>query len=343
MRLRDALGGTLALSILALAPGAAAQGSSPQAQFDHGLAEMLAGRYETGCPALASSQKADPRPGTLFTLGECELRWRHSASALRHLVAYLDDVVKLPSASDRELQADRVKLATTQRADLERLVGHVTLALPEGSPPDVVVRADGEPVERNQLAAPFAVDPGDHVFALVLADGRKSEQSVKVARGEQRRVALVLPSPPPTPAGTASPEPDATEATDATERTARSSSAGTWRTWVWISGGIGAAGVMLGGASAGVALAQKSSAASSCGTGGLQPGQCTSQQGVDTGSSARTWADVATVGFGVGAAGLATAIVLWLLSPSPGVTASAWHPAIGLGSDARWIGAIRTW
>jgi len=340
MWIRDALPGALALSVLAFAADSAAQPSSPQAQFDRGLADMLAGRFETGCPALAASQKADPRPGTLFTLGECELRWGHSASALRHLVSYLDAVVKLPSASDRELQADRVKLATTQRTDLERLVGHVTLEIPEGLPPDAVVRADGEPIERASLTAPFAVDPGDHLFEVVLPDGRRSEQAASVRKGEQRRVTLSVPGAAVADAVNASgPAPVASPG----PRESRPSSPSSFRTWTWISGGIGATGIVVGSVAGVVALTNKTTAGSSCGTGGLSAGQCTSQQGVDAGNAAHRWADIATVGFGVGAAGLATAVVLWLLAPSATASANSWRPTIDIGSDLRWVGAVRNW
>src|SRR5690242_13425871 len=78
------------VTIAAVAPEARAQGGSPQAQFDYGLAEMEAGRYATGCPALAESYRLDPHPGVLFTLAECENRAGKLASALTHYDAYRD-------------------------------------------------------------------------------------------------------------------------------------------------------------------------------------------------------------------------------------------------------------
>src|SRR5690242_9942096 len=65
------------------------------AQFDRGLAEMKAGHYDIACPALAESQRLDPRPGTLFTLAECESRAGRIATAVAHYEDYLARFAKM--------------------------------------------------------------------------------------------------------------------------------------------------------------------------------------------------------------------------------------------------------
>lgn len=341
MRVPGMTGYAVALALLASSGVAVAQPSTAQSQFDYGLAEMMAGRYATGCPALAASQKSEPRLGTLFTLGECEFRWGHSSSALRHLVAYLDAVVRTPSSSERALQGDRVKIATAHRAELERVVAMVTIVLPEGTPADAVVRVDGEVVERGALAAPFAMDPGAHAVQLALG-GATSNVPLHVEKGERRRVELSMPVGPDTASAVvAGPETHPTSDIEA-PKPARlpSSNAGTW---MWITGGIGAAGLATGSIAGIVALTEKAAASASCGTNGLSPGQCTSQQGVEAGKAARTWADVATVGFGVGAAGVASLVVVWALQPPASAPGAAWQPAIGAGRGLAWVSAARAW
>ena len=66
---------------LALPNPAAAQDESPaETLFNQGLEAMEAGNYEKGCPAIAESQRLDPRPGTVFTLAECEAKRGRIAS-----------------------------------------------------------------------------------------------------------------------------------------------------------------------------------------------------------------------------------------------------------------------
>jgi hypothetical protein len=58
--------------------------ATAEALFNRGFADMDAGRYETGCKAIAASQRLDPRAGTLFTLAVCEAQWGKIATAASH-------------------------------------------------------------------------------------------------------------------------------------------------------------------------------------------------------------------------------------------------------------------
>jgi len=74
--------------------------------FQAGLTEMLEGRHAAGCPKLAESYRLFPRPGTLFTLADCEAAWGHPAAALRHYDSYLEMFSQMPPV---EQQAQRDK------------------------------------------------------------------------------------------------------------------------------------------------------------------------------------------------------------------------------------------
>src|SRR4051794_16280293 len=82
---------TILTSLVVLRPTAAAAQdiAAAEALFESGLADMQAGRYETGCKALAESQRIDPRGGTLFTLATCEARWGRIATAVTRFGDYL--------------------------------------------------------------------------------------------------------------------------------------------------------------------------------------------------------------------------------------------------------------
>src|SRR5689334_17098441 len=83
---------TLLLAALVSAP-AFAQTDKEKATSDklyqEGLAKMLEGAFDAGCPKLAESQRLFPRPGTLFTLAECEAKAGRPATAISHYRAYL--------------------------------------------------------------------------------------------------------------------------------------------------------------------------------------------------------------------------------------------------------------
>ena len=57
--------------------------------FQRGTAAMAAGRFDEACPAIEESYKLDPRPGTLFTLAECEAQRGRIATAVKRYQDYL--------------------------------------------------------------------------------------------------------------------------------------------------------------------------------------------------------------------------------------------------------------
>src|SRR5262249_34131239 len=116
--------------------------AAASAQFDRGLADMLAGRYDTGCPALAESYRLDAQPGALFTLAECEARWNKTAAALTHYDEYLGLVQRMAS-SDRAKQGSRPEVARQHRDAIAPLVPQLTVVLPNSAPPGTVVKRDG--------------------------------------------------------------------------------------------------------------------------------------------------------------------------------------------------------
>jgi hypothetical protein len=83
-------------SLAASGPARAQDIAAAEALFDKGVADMKAGRYETGCKAIAESQRIDPRPGTLFTLATCEAQWGRIATAVSRYGDYLAVYERLP-------------------------------------------------------------------------------------------------------------------------------------------------------------------------------------------------------------------------------------------------------
>jgi hypothetical protein len=234
------------------------------AQFKYGLAEMLAGRYATGCPALETSYRLDPRAGTLFTLAECLRKAGKTSSALASYDEYLSLYARM-TPEQRATQRERVAIATEERAAL----------------------MDREP-------RPVVPEPPP-------------------------------PTPAPAPSPPAQPAPQQSQAARVPREspplaTTAATGAGSRRTWVYVSGGVGVAGLLLAGGAGALSIAKRSTASSDCNAGGV----CMSQQGVDAGNAARNFANVATVGWVVGGVGLAAAIILWLTEPGAPPRNVAW-------------------
>ncbi|MGH7298170.1 MAG: hypothetical protein ACRELB_24735, partial [Polyangiaceae bacterium] len=198
------LGAGLALLlVLSVADVAAAQGQDASVTFEYGRSEMLAGRYATGCPAIEASFRLDPRPGTLFTLADCDRAWGRTASALARFTEYLALYERMPPALQAR-QKERAAIASSERAELERSAPLLTVRLPVEVPAGTRAWRDDVELTAQSFGAGVPVDPGEHRIRVTLADGRTREQRVTLANGEQRTVVIELPagaspSSPPTP------------------------------------------------------------------------------------------------------------------------------------------------
>jgi hypothetical protein len=309
----------LAVALLLGAGSARSQGSTAQTQFDYGLAEMEAGRYASGCPALAESYRIDPHPGVLFTLAECENKWGKIASAFTHYEAYLDLYAHM-SDEQKAHQRGRDRIAAAQRDALRPMLPQLAIALPASAPPGTAVTRDGDPLGAPSLGVALPVDPGEHVIVAKTPDGVRHEMRVTLDRGQRRNVVLDL-SAPPTPTSTPSATPSAIDMGNPV------------RTWAWIAGGIGLAGIVAGSIAGAVVMGDASTIHSHC-----SPDLSCSGAGLSAASQSRTFGPISDVGFAVGAAGLATAVILFLLpGPSPVQPVATAEPHRGfVGLRATW-------
>ena len=147
------------------------------------------------------------------------------------------------------------------------------------------------------------------------------------------RLEAELAAPPPSVASTvpvSSPEPAAEP-----ER-------GHWMsdpTLPWVLGGIGVAGFAVGGVTGVMALGKGSTVDKECDASGC------SSAGKEAADSGKTLATVSNVGFGVGLAGAAAAVVLLLAKPEPQrlEQATRWTPTVAYDGNGGWVGASGTW
>jgi len=272
-------------------------------QFEFGLGEMQAGRYDIGCPALAESYHLDPAMGALFTLAACEAKWGRVASSVTHYQQYLE-LFELLSAEGREKQKGREKTAASQLELLEPRVPKLIITLSERTPPGATVKLDGSLLDPVALGTPTPVDPGDHVVTAQVEDGAVEQHRITVHESENARLYLDLSAGGSKVADVpATPPPGHTEPN-------RSSSGPP--TGAYVAGGVGIAGIAVGAITGFVALGEKSTIDEHC------PDRQCDAEGHDAVDSGQSMALISTIGFGVGVVGLATGVVLLLTASSDG-------------------------
>lgn len=291
---------------VAVAP-AKVHAQDAQALFDEGLSDMKAGRYKIGCALIRKSLDIDPRPGTEFTLAECLSKAGKYASAVelydRYIAAYDAMPADQKALPDQKARAD---ISRTERTRLVSLVSWLTVKLPTSAPPTVLVTKDGEPFARGLFGVATAVDPGPHVFTTRTPEGPLIEQRVDIAAGERRIVTLQVPgttTPPEEDTTTTEPQPDAQEKRNK------------MTPWVYVAGGVGAAGLITGAITGGILLAKRKTILTNCaGTNDRGEKTCTSPKDLQAVESAQnTLAPITTVALSVGAAGAVTAVLLLVL------------------------------
>jgi hypothetical protein len=273
---------------------------------------MLAGRYTTGCPALEASYRLDPRPGTLFTLAECNLRQGKTATALADYDQFVALCDRMPPAQQAS-QAERLAIAKQERSSLEAVVPRVTIRVPDSAPLGTIVRCDNKVIANPVLAGGLALDPGDHTIGTEAPDARTASLKISLETGDRRSLVAPMPS-----SGTL-----AAPAEALGERAPPAAGHASRRLWTYGAAAAGGLGLLVAGAAGALALSKASTANGGCNAAGV----CASQAAADAGNSAHALADVATTALAFAAVGLTVAAVLWIAEPtasrSPTVAAIA--------------------
>lgn len=270
---------------------ARADEAAAAAMFDRGLASMLAGELEKACPMLAESFRLDPRAGSLFTLAECEAKQGKSASALVH---YQDYLVRYDGLSPREQarQGQRRELAVKQVESLKSSVAELTLRVPPSAPTTAIVKRDGVVQGPPALGVALPIDPGLHLIVTDNGTGKTRELQLVLSPGEKKEVTVeVAPADP----------------VRDVEPVRRAAPGPMWPIYTTV--GVGAAGVIVGSVFGGLTWSKKDTIDAHC------PQHRCDPEGRKAVDSVATTSLVASIGFGVGAAGLVTGAVLWAIRP----------------------------
>jgi hypothetical protein len=293
------------------------------AAFDKGLADMMAGKYETGCPALAEAYELSSSAGALFTLAECEAKWGKLASALEHYRAYLRAVIAMDPAK-RAAQAERQPIASRQVDALGKVVPRLTVNV-KAPPNGAVVKLDGEVLAGKSLGRAQEIDPGSHELTLEAPGHDPVRESVELEHGDKRTVTLALSS--------------FSDDDDDDDDDTTPSDDSSLETWAFVIGGVGVAGVIVGIATGAAAFATRSTVLEHC-----DDVRC-DQEGKDAADKTKALGHTSTVGFVVGGVGLAAGTILYILAPGDDADESevGWRLGTPVGGRGLLVELVGVW
>lgn len=299
----------------------AAGKAAAEALFDEGLKLLKDNKLEEACSRFEKSQGIDPAVGTLLYLAECYERTGRIASAW----ATFREAASGASAAG---QTDRAQVGTDRARQLEAKLSRLTLNV--GGNAAIVgfkVERDGQAVPAAVFGEPLPMDPGQHTL-VASAPGYEPwrvDVSVPPVGGLQAiSIPPLNPLPAPLPEPAAPPPQTEPGPAISDKNPPPKAQHEPDLTWAWISGGVGLVGV-----GAGVVFGMKASGLDADAKDFCEGTACFDQRGDELSADARDAALIANIGYGVGAVGLGTAVVLAIIAmqdDEPEIAASNAQP-----------------
>lgn len=287
--------------------------AAARALFDQARALMDEKRYAEACPKLEESQRLSHGTGTLLNLGDCYERSGKTYSAYKTFL-------RAATSARQTGQTEREKLALVRADVLKRQLSSITVVVPAASAAaDLRVYRGDQEIPKESWGVEQPLDPGTYELRAT-AGGKTWNQTVTLGATADRKsisVPALVEAPPATvppvapspPASGSSPNPP----TPTDGKTAgRGPDEGAGRGIPTASYVLGAVALVGFGVSGYFALAAKSKQDESlqhC----REQNLCT-QQGVDLRDQALKNATTSTIAFGVGAAALGGAAIVYFTS-----------------------------
>jgi hypothetical protein len=298
--------------------GSAADTAAARALAVEGIKLAQAGKCDEAVDKLERAEKLHHAPIVLANLGECKVAQGRFVQGTEMLRRVLRE--PLPDHPSPALTKAYEHAQVTLDAATPK-IGRLTINIAGQGDATPQVSVDGEAVSVALLGAERPTDPGEHTVEASAPGYLKASTKVTLGEGDKKSIKLelerdpsaVVPAASEEPAGAAagtgandahpySAAPAVTRVGDAPAPPSHSSANHTGAYISWIAGG---AALAVGAGFGIAAMSGKSDLDKQCNGSVCPP---TSQEKLDT---ARRNGTIATIGFGVGAAGLALGTVLF--------------------------------
>ncbi|MEO7732775.1 MAG: hypothetical protein ABIY55_17525 [Kofleriaceae bacterium] len=276
-----------------------AQSAEAEALFSEGDKLMKGGQIVPACDAFEASNRIEPRAGTLIRLGECRARNRQLASAWS---AYKDALTRVKDSTKKAI-------ATAKVAELEPKLSYLTLSVPTGSKIDgLTIMRDGKPVDPMLWNRALPIDGGGYVITGS-APGHIEWKATATVPVEAGRITVDVPKLDPAASVALRPATRAVERAQVSEPTPQASMWTTKRKIAIAVAGGGAVAVVAGVVLGTQATAKQKDARALCEAPPTPCGDADRANAlIEAGQSRALGANIA---FGIGAAAVIAAGVLW--------------------------------
>lgn len=296
---------TLALTGSALAEPTPGEKAAAEALFQKGVEFMAAGKSSEACEKFDGSNQLDPALGTMLRLADCYERTGKTASAW----ALFQQAAATATAQG---QPERNKIAAERATSVEQRLSRLQLTVDtRAGKESLQVRLNGKPIPPGSWDASLPVDPGLQTIE-VSAPGYVTWKTTVVLGVGPSTASVDVPA--------LTPEPQQDSTPPATESAApvRTESSNTQRVVGYVVGGVGVAGLAVGGVFAFRAYDKNQESLDQCKKG--DPTACT-PEGAALRKSAQSSGTIATAATIAGGALVATGITLLISAPSRRETA----------------------
>jgi serine/threonine-protein kinase len=286
--------------------------------FEEGMRLLKQGNFADACPKFEMSQRVEPAVGTMLYLAECYEKTERTASSW----AMFREAASLAETSG---QTERMKTAQARAARLEPRLAWLTIEVAKDAlVPGLQIRRNSVLVSAELSGTPTPIDPGEVVIEASAPGRLPFSSKLKVTAKARAVVAIpallaapdAAPAPlppvvaqdanaPPAPAGHSTPFAAAPAPAPAPAQTEHASPS------PWVVGGVGVVALGVGSYFGLKALSNAKDARDIC-----PKGLCNEAQGATAASDAHTQAKVSNVSFALGAAAVATGVVLYFTLPT---------------------------
>ncbi len=291
---------SLALALgagLCLAQGAsldtatAAQKTAAQKAFLKGAKASKKGKHEEALAGFKESYDAVASPNSHLMYARELVALERYAEAYQEFEKIIPEAQAAASIDKKYQQA-----ADAARADMSELESKIALVTVTGAGEGDIIRVQGQEVPKERWGQPVAVMPGSVKVELVSSSGRETSKEVDAAAGARVDVDMTAVAGP----APETPKEEGTVSTDSSK----------WdkRTWAYVAGGVGVAGIVTFGVFGALANSKHSKLEDECGS-----GACPSNLEGDR-DTGQTYQTVANVGLVVGIVGLGAGTALYLMS-----------------------------
>jgi hypothetical protein len=280
-----ALAALLCTAALSFTQASVAQTWVPFYEDGKKLAEQ--GKWTEACPKFAEAHRQKPDAvGITLNLADC---YKHTGKTASAWSLFKEGSFRAKSNDKDEARA---AYADKEAAALEPTLSRLQVDVEDT--PGLTIHIDEQDLGKGAFGSAVPVDPGDHKVEATAPGYSVWSTSVRIGPNKDMQhvkiPGLQKVATPLTPGAATPPNP-------------------ALRPAAFAVGGVGAAGLLVGGVMGGLALGDKSSLSTAC-----KNGACLDQASKDKLASAKTKALVSTIGLSAGGAALATGVVLFVLS-----------------------------